>query len=169
MHLKYLQSGFSGANSFLRPLWGFLFDLIGFKALLFPTNLILIAIGCTLFYTIHIKWLFTFLVVLSGLLMGVIFSIFPPYTGKIYGIKLSSEIYGLVFIGIGLASLLGPTFFFIIQGFIKKSIFLPFMIAFFIGAGFAFLGCITCFFTPNENKKEKEEKLVEDEDKEDTF
>lgn len=168
MHLKFLQSGFSGANSFLRPLWGFLFDLIGFKALLFPTNLILIVIGGTLFYTIQIKWLFTVLVVLSGLLMGIIFSIFPAYTGKVYGIKLSSEIYGLVFVGIGLASLLGPTFFFIIQGFIKKSIFIPFMIAFFIGAGFAFLGCITCFFAPSEKKKINVEKLVE-ENKEDTF
>ena len=104
IHLKYLQSGFSGANSFFRPLWGFCFDLFGFKTLLFPTNAILIIIGATLFYTIQSKWLFTILVTLTGLMMGVFYSIFPAYTTKIFGIKLSSEIYGLVFIGLGLAS-----------------------------------------------------------------
>ena len=167
IHLKYLQSGFSGANSFFRPLWGFCFDLFGFKTLLFPTNAILIIIGATLFYTIESKWLFTILVTLTGLMMGVFYSIFPAYTTKIFGIKLSSEIYGLVFIGLGLASLLGPSFFFLIKGIMQKTDYFPFKIAYFIGAGFALLGLITCFFAPKEPKKEepKEVKQITEENK----
>lgn len=155
IHLKFLQSGFSGANSFFRPLWGFCFDLIGFKALLFPTNVILIALGASIFYTIKSRWLFTVLVTLTGLMMGVFYSIFPAYTTKIFGIKLSSEIYGLVFIGLGLASLLGPSFYFLIKGIMKETEYFPFKIAYFIGAGFALLGIITCFFAPKEHKKEE--------------
>ena len=167
IHLKYLQSGFSGDNSFFRPLWGFCFDLFGFKTLLFPTNAILIIIGATLFYTIKSKWLFTILVTLTGLMMGVFYSIFPAYTTKIFGIKLSSEIYGLVFIGLGLASLLGPSFFFLIKGIMQETEYFPFKIAYFIGAGFALLGLITCFFAPKEPKKEepKEVKQITEENK----
>ena len=61
--------------------------------------------------------------------MGSFYSIFPAYTSQKFGIKLSSEIYGLIFIGFGIAY------------------------AYFFGGCCQLISLIICFFSPkNEDK-----------------
>ena len=111
-HLKYLASLFSGFNSFLRLLYGILFDIYGFKKLLIPGNIIIVIISIFFYNSVKYKILFSILMVLTGAVMGIYYSIFPAYVSKKYGIKYSSEIYGIIFIGFGIANIIGPSFIF---------------------------------------------------------
>lgn len=150
-HLKYLSSAFSGVNTSIRPIWGLLYDAVGFKVLLIPVNLLICTIGFGFYFTVNEKILFTVCVVLVGLLMSVLHSILPAYISKQFGLKFSSEIFGIIFLGIGFGNVLGPSFYFLVSKSIKVSAnFFPFKVAYFIGGGFSFMAMILSCFSPKE-------------------
>jgi MFS family permease len=151
--LKFLASGFSGTNSFGRLLWGYIFDKIGFKKILIPGNIILLIISIFFYNSVDNNFLYGFFIVLTGFIMGSFYSIFPAYTSQKFGIKLSSEIYGLIFIGFGIANLLGPTFFFIIKKYLNLATFVPFKYAYFFGGCCQLISLIICFFSPKKEDK----------------
>ena len=151
--MKFLASGFSGTNSFGRLLWGYIFDKIGFKKILIPGNIILLIISIFFYNSVDNNFLYGFFIVLTGFIMGSFYSIFPAYTSQKFGIKLSSEIYGLIFIGFGIASLLGPTFFFIIKRYLKVTSFEPFHYAYLIGGCCQLVSFIICIFAPKIDEK----------------
>ena len=105
------------------------------------------------YYTVEYKFLFGFFIVITGFIMGSFYSIFPAYTSQKFGIKLSSEIYGLIFIGFGIANLLGPTFFFIIKKYLKVTSFEPFHYAYLIGGCCQLISFIICIFAPKIDEK----------------
>ena len=73
--------------------------------------------------------------------MGTLFSIMPAICSKIYGIKLSAEIYGFIYFAFGVSGLIGP---FIL--FFTPPSDIRFLITYLIGSGCSLIAMIICFF-----------------------
>ena len=148
-HLKYLASLFSGFNSFLRLIYGILFDIYGFKKLLIPGNIIIVIISIFFYDSVKYKILFSILMVLTGAVMGIYYSIFPAYVSKKFGIKYSSEIYGIIFIGFGIANIIGPSIIFIYN---QINDDFSFRYIYYIGGLLSFISLIISVFYIKEEK-----------------
>jgi MFS family permease len=85
--LKYIGVAFFLANGFIRPLWGFLYDKVGFKKLFVLLTVIEIAISASLYFAREAHWIFYILVVLSGALLAGVFALMPAFVQKTFGIK----------------------------------------------------------------------------------
>ena len=127
------------------PIWGFLYDKIGFKICLSLINILTMSNILSLLFTVKIKWLYAFNVVFNGNLNTGAFSFMFPRISKVFGFKFASEIYGIIVLSIGFSSLLGSITFY----FIQKSSFdyiNPYYLVFFIGSFFNLISTLMCIF-----------------------
>jgi len=131
------------------PIWGFLYDKIGFKICLSLINILTMFNILSIIFTIKNKWLFAINVVFNGNLNTGAFSFMFPQISKIFGFKFASEIYGIIVLSIRFSSLIGSITFY----FIQESSFdyiNPYYLVYFIGCGFNLISAIMCIFESNE-------------------
>ena len=127
------------------PIWGFLYDKIGFKICLSLINILTMSNILSLLFTVKIKWLYAFNVVFNGNLNTGAFSFMFPRISKVFGFKFASEIYGIIVLSIGFSSLIGSITFY----FIQESSFdyiNPYYLVFFIGSFFNLISTLMCIF-----------------------
>jgi MFS family permease len=149
--LKYLAISHSAANGFGRPLWGILFDKFGFKKLFITLNACSILASATIYFVPEHKVLLSIYVPFTGLLTAGVFSMMPSFVSKIFGLRLSSEIYGFNFMAFGVAGILGPIFIYIVNnsGMATEGTY-PYLFVYVLGAVLSLVSLIICIFTKDE-------------------
>ena len=143
--MSYTFFAMSLSGCIAGPIWGFLYDKIGFKICLSLINILTMSNILSLLFTVKIKWLYAFNVVFNGNLNTGAFSFMFPRISKVFGFKFASEIYGIIVLSIGFSSLLGSITFY----FIQKSSFdyiNPYYLVFFIGSFFNLISTLMCIF-----------------------
>jgi len=79
--------GYSLGNGFMRPLWGSIFDIYGFKIPFIILNLIEIIISCSIYFIVDNTILFSIMILTCGCLHAGIFALFPSFVSKVFGIR----------------------------------------------------------------------------------
>ncbi len=85
--LSSLAIGSSIANGLSRPLWGILYDRYGFKQPFIMLNVLQFIVAASIYFSVEVKMLFSFLIILSGGLQAGLFALFPSLISKIFGVK----------------------------------------------------------------------------------
>jgi MFS family permease len=84
-------------SSAMGPLFGLIYDKIGFKLTMIIINSISIVNGILINFTV--RWgvyFYAISIILNGCINGGAFSMIFPYVSKIYGFIYGSELYGFV-------------------------------------------------------------------------
>jgi len=105
-------------SSFMGPLFGFIYDKIGFKITLILIDGISIVNG--LLISLTVRWGVAFYgisIILNGCLNGGAFSMIFPYVGKIYGFNYAGELYGFVVLSTGISSIISASIYYVISHF----------------------------------------------------
>lgn len=128
-------------NGAFRPMWGFLYDKIGFKKLMTLIFSLIIVISISFYFIILIKPLLFICCIIVSALAGAPFVILPAAMTEVYGVKYSSEIYGTTFYCFGIAGFICPI--------LSKSLDLahssttiPYLVIYTVGGGFGIVGLI---------------------------
>ena len=105
-------------SSLMGPLFGFIYDKIGFKITLILIDGISIING--LLISLAVRWGVIFYgisIILNGCLNGGAFSMILPYVGKIYGFNYAGELYGFVVLSTGISSIISASIYYVISYF----------------------------------------------------
>lgn len=112
--LKITQSITSIVMGCITPLWGFLYDKLGFRAIFLFLSVYGILIG-VLFITFFDKGIqYMVIVVLNGLMIGGVQAVVMPHVMKVFGMKYAIEIGGILGFSVGLTSIIGSVYSFFI-------------------------------------------------------
>jgi MFS family permease len=138
---------FSLINGLGRGLFGFLYDKFGFVILRIVIFLELIIGGAT-YFTSDIPWLFFIFAVVAAFISAATIILIPASVNKVFGLDVSSEVYGIVVLFYGVSALTAP----IISKAINISKYVDdsaYLILFEVGTGLGFIGLLVTF-TMNE-------------------
>lgn len=143
----WISVTYSVINGLGRSVFGFLYDRFGFK-ILRVTLFFEIVIGGASFFTSEIPWLFFMLSVIAALISASTVIVLPASVNKVFGLEVSSEVYGVIFPLYGLSALTSPI--------ISKSMNIasyntdyPYLILFEIGSALGLVGFLLAL-TMNE-------------------
>ncbi len=153
--LSYLAMGFSIGNGFFRPIWGVLFDLFGFKKPWILLNVISFIISSSIYFVIDYTVIFSIMILFGGVIEGGMFSLLPSFVEKVFGIKLSSEVYGMAFFSFGISGLIGPLIIHFSPGLGGDDDTTGICIAYLVGSGLTLISLVICIFTTEEKIKYK--------------
>ena len=140
-------------SSFMGPLFGFIYDKIGFKITLILIDGISILNG--LLISLTVRWGVAFYgisIILNGCLNGGAFSMIFPYVGKIYGFNYAGELYGFVVLSTGISSIASASIYYVMSQFSsdKSNNDGTYLIIFICGAVLNLMAIILTFFESNE-------------------
>ena len=105
-------------SSFMGPLFGFIYDKIGFRITLILIDGISIVNG--LLISLTVRWgvfFYGISIILNGCLNGGAFSMIFPYVSKIYGFNYAGELYGFVVLSTGISSIISASIYYVISYF----------------------------------------------------
>jgi len=149
-------------NGGSRIIIGPLMDCFSFKFLYAMECIVVIILSSSIYFiSTDITYYFIYNMI-SAFALGTNFALFPTFISKKFGLKNSSEIYGIIFLCFGSASLLGP----IIAKFVLPSNvstgLTPYLIVFLIGTGFAAIGLILVLLLDTKPFEYKIQKIEEE-------
>ena len=105
-------------SSVMGPLFGLIYDKLGFKYTLIIIDIISVINGCLISLTVRIGVIFYgFSIILNGCLNGGAFSMIFPYVSKIYGFNYAGELYGFVVLSTGISTMMSASIYYIISHF----------------------------------------------------
>ena len=97
-------------SSGMGPLFGIIYDKIGFKKTIIIIDSISIVNGILISLTVRLGVIFYgFSVIINGCLNGGAFSMIFPYVSKIYGFNFAGELYGFVVLSTGISSMISSS------------------------------------------------------------
>lgn len=157
------------------PLFGIIYDKIGFKFTIIIIDAISVINGCLISLTVRLGVVFYGIsIILNGCLNGGAFSMIFPYVSKIYGFNYAGELYGFVVLSTGVSSMISASTYYIISHFSdnKSNNDGTYLIIFIIGAILNIIAIILAIFEKNEpftfeENNQKNEKLLSSSIKED--
>ena len=140
-------------SSFMGPLFGFIYDKIGFKITLILIDGISIVNG--LLISLTVRWgvfFYGISIILNGCLNGGAFSMIFPYVSKIYGFNYAGELYGFVVLSTGISSIISASIYYVISHFSSEESNNDetYLIIFICGAILNLFAIILIFFESNE-------------------
>jgi hypothetical protein len=135
---------YSLINGITRPLWGILFDKFSYIILYLIITASNIIVSSALYFAADVPVLYSILVIITGFSISGGSTIFPALVAKTYGIRLSSEIFGVVAISMGLSSILSPILIFILNHESHDSNVINFLYVFLSGTVLSVIGGIIC-------------------------
>ena len=160
-------------SSAMGPLFGIIYDKIGFKLTIIIIDSISVINGILISLTVRLGVIFYGIsIILNGCLNGGAFSMIFPYVSKIYGFNYASELYGFVVLSTGISSMISASVYYIISHFLsdKNNNDVTYFIIFIIGAVLNTLAIIIAIFekeepfdtnkNENDNEKKDEKKLT---------
>lgn len=119
--------------SFAKPIWGVLFDRFGLKSLILIYNITGLFLGVLMCVSLHQEIFFAFLMCLSSTIMAGFTSIVGPHVMKIFSLKYSTEIGGVIIISMSLSNVLASIFAFCVSNFVPN-MKIAFYMAYIVGA-----------------------------------
>ena len=143
-------------SSAMGPLFGLIYDKIGFKYTMIIIDLISAINAILINFTV--KWgvyFYAISIILNGCINGGAFSMIFPHVSKIYGFHYAGELYGFVVLSTGVSGMISSSIYYIISHFSENkgnndSVYL---VIFIIGAVLNVIAGILVFFD-NERKVE---------------
>ena len=139
-------------SSLVGPIFGLIFDKIGFKLTIIIIDLISIINGCLISFTVkHGAIIYGISIILNGCINGGAFSMIFPYVSQIYGFNYAGELYGFVVLSTGISSMISASIYYIISRLYDDKINKDktYFIIFIIGAILNILAIIIAFFENN--------------------
>ena len=140
-------------SSGMGPLFGIIYDKIGFKKTIIIIDSISIVNGILISLTVRLGVIFYgFSVIINGCLNGGAFSMIFPYVSKIYGFNFAGELYGFVVLSTGISSMISSSVYYIISHFSdnKNNNDITYLIIFLTGSFLSIVAIILAFFEKNE-------------------
>ena len=105
-------------SSGMGPLFGIIYDKIGFKYTIIIIDTISVINGSLISITVKLGIVFYGIsVILNGCLNGGAFSMIFPYVSKIYGFNYAGELYGFVVLSTGISSMISASIYYTISHF----------------------------------------------------
>jgi Na+/melibiose symporter-like transporter len=138
-------------SCFLGPIFGAIYDKLGFKKTMILINIISAINGSLIFITVRLGVFFYGIsIILNGALNSGAFSMIFPYVSKIFGFQYAGELYGIVVLSVGISSILSSSIYYLFSKVIKTENDLSYLFIFCVGI---ILNMVSIWLT----YKEKEE------------
>ena len=134
-------------SSGMGPLFGLLYDKIGFKYTMIIINLLSTINGILISFTV--KWgVYTYAIsiILNGCLNSGAFSMIFPNVSKIFGFNYAGELYGFVVLSSGVSTIIGSSIYYTISHFSDNKDDKAYLYIFIIGAVCNVIAGILAFF-----------------------
>ena len=115
-HMSIIFMLMSLISCFMGPIFGIIYDKLGFRITIIAINIISLINGSLIFLTV--RWgviFYGFSIILNGCLNSGAFSMIFPYVSKIFGFSYAGELYGIVVLSTGVSSILSSSIFYIID------------------------------------------------------
>ena len=140
-------------SSAMGPIFGIIYDKLGFKYTIIIIDIISVINGCLICLTVRIGVIFYgFSIILNGCLNGGAFSMIFPYVSKIYGFNYAGELYGFVVLSTGISTMMSASIYYIISHFSddENNNDGAYLAIFLTGAVLNILAIVLAFFEKNE-------------------
>jgi len=134
-------------SSAMGPLFGFIYDKIGFRYSMIIINLLSAINGFLISFTV--KWgVYTYAIsiILNGCLNSGSFSMIFPHVSKIFGFNYAGELYGFVVLSSGVSSMISSSIYYTISHFSDKKDDKAYLYIFITGAACNIIAGILAFF-----------------------
>lgn len=137
------------------PIFGILFNKIGFKVCIKLLSVIGLANSCMLMLFLADKVIYRIFNCVSAVLNSGFMTIINPHVMNIYGIKYTLELNGIILVLQNVGSLLGGVASFVFGLFFKTGgeLIVPYKIVFAVGSFFSAVAFVLQFFESNEEFK----------------
>ena len=154
-------------SSGMGPLFGIIYDKIGFKYTIIIIDAISVLNGSLINLTVKLGVVFYgFSIILNGCLNGGAFSMIFPYVSKIYGFNYAGELYGFVVLSTGISSIISASVYYTISHFSESNNDRTYLIIFLTGVILNILAIILAFFEKDDpfsfgvNEEENKERNI---------
>ena len=138
-------------SCFIGPLFGAIYDKLGFKKTMILLNIISVINGSLIFVTVRLGVIFYGIsIILNGCLNSGAFSMIFPYVSKIFGFQYAGELYGIVVLSVGISSILSSSIYYIFSKVIKTENDVSYLFVFCVGI---ILNIISIVFTYREKEE----------------
>ena len=138
-------------SCFIGPIFGMIYDKLGFKITIILINIISMINGLLIFQTVRWSVIFYgFSIILNGCINSGAFSLIFPYVSKIFGFAYAGELYGIVVLSTGISSIISSSTFYIIDKVVNSQNDKTYLIIFIVGV---ILNAIAGILTYNEKNE----------------
>jgi len=150
--LEVLSSLFFVMQAIARFSWGLFFDMFRFKKCFMIVNIMQMYVALHFMMSAeHSIWFFV-TVLMTSFTFGAAFTLFSALCTKIYGVKMAAKVYGVLFLGNGVAAISGPILAFFVLGDEIRNYALLYMVGFVLTVIACFLNI---FFTEERVTRKK--------------
>ena len=134
-------------SCFIGPMFGAIYDKLGFKKTMIFLNIISVLNGSLIFFTVRLGvFFYGFSIILNGCLNSGAFSMIFPYVSKIFGFKYAGELYGIVVLSVGISSIMSSSIYYLISKVIKTENDLSYLYIFIVGIILNFVAIILTYY-----------------------
>ena len=140
-------------SSLVGPIFGLIFDKIGFRLTLIIIDVISVINGCLINITVkNGPLIYGISIILNGCLNGGAFSMIFPYVSQVYGFNYAGELYGFVVLSTGISSMISASVYYTISQLSEDKINKDkvYFIIFIIGGILNILAILLAIFEKNE-------------------
>ena len=138
-------------SCFIGPIFGSIYDKLGFKKTMIILNIISVINGSLLFVTARLGVIFYGIsIILNGCLNSGAFSMIFPYVSKIFGFNYAGELYGIVVLSVGISSIMSSSIYYIISKVIKTENDLSYLFIFVVGIVMNIISIVMTFYEKEE-------------------
>ena len=138
-------------SCFIGPIFGSIYDKLGFKKTMIILNIISVLNGSLIFLTVRLGVIFYGIsIILNGCLNSGAFSMIFPYVSKIFGFNYAGELYGIVVLSVGISSIMSSSIYYIISKVIKTENDLSYLYIFIVGIIMNIISIVMTFYEKEE-------------------
>ena len=138
-------------SCFIGPIFGSIYDKLGFKKTMIILNILSVLNGSLIFVTVRLGViLYGISIILNGCLNSGAFSMIFPYVSKIFGFNYAGELYGIVVLSVGISSIMSSSIYYIISKVIKTENDLSYLFIFIVGIIMNIISIVMTFYEKEE-------------------
>ena len=138
-------------SCFIGPIFGTIYDKLGFKKTMIILNIISVFNGSLIFLTVRLGVIFYGIsIILNGCLNSGAFSMIFPYVSKIFGFNYAGELYGIVVLSVGISSIMSSSIYYIISKVIKTENDISYLLIFIVGIIMNIISIVMTFHEKEE-------------------
>ena len=106
-------------SCFIGPIFGTIYDKLGFKKTMIILNMISVFNGSLIFIKVGLGIFYGISIILNWCLNGGAFSSIFPNVSKIFGFNYTGELYGIVVLSVGISSIMSSSIYYVFSKVIK--------------------------------------------------
>ena len=134
-------------SCFIGPVFGTIYDKLGFKKTMIILNSLSVLNGSLIFFTVRLGVIFYGIsIILNGCLNSGAFSMIFPYVSKIFGFNYAGELYGIVVLSVGISSIMSSSIYYVFSKVIKTENALSYLFIFIVGIIMNIISIVMIFY-----------------------